>query len=351
MFLHEDEAKAAAHDLWLADRRANQMKAIDDEQDKQLLPDDETWTFCVNGPVKADCRITRVGCFFAEKAARVAWLAEMRSHQMEPISKEQGERIDPQELVWYAGNGVVEEDRLIVVFPSLEKGQLYFSARAAQAALDRAKGVESHETPVGETQPKEAATDETQDKAMKPVEHKLPDIPSWAPPLPEGYVPLGFGGTFKVERPFGGGCSTKVSPKWDAWHMDIGWCGDKTSGFYIAPRDSEIVRLNFPWLAEEAKKANAKPNHEPISVLDEAKACVCGPRRRDYGTPDENFGRIADLWNVHLKDKLAKPMTPGDVAMMMILLKVARQANSPKRDNLVDIAGYAQCASELKEEK
>ena len=164
LFLHEDEAKAAAHDLWLADRRANQMKAIDDEQDKQLLPDDETWTFCVNGPVKADCRITRVGCFFAEKAARVAWLAEMRSHQMEPISKEQGERIDPQELVWYASNGVAQEDRLIVVFPSLEKGQLYFSQKATQAALDKAKSVESHETPVGETQGKEVVTGDTRCK-------------------------------------------------------------------------------------------------------------------------------------------------------------------------------------------
>lgn len=156
------------------------------------------------------------------------------------------------------------------------------------------------------------------------------------------------------------------------------------------PRDSEIVILNYPWLKDEAgdkpsPTSKSVASHETTSnetkaekvstgetqkprewqdipqpltprkptqtVLEEAMKCVGGPRRRDYGTPDENFGRIADLWNVHLKGKLAKPVTPGDVAMMMILMKVARQANSPKRDNLVDIAGYAQCASELKEEK
>lgn len=146
---------------------------------------------------------------------------------------------------------------------------------------------------------------------------------------------------------------------------------EQRDAFYAAPRDSEIARLNYPWLNGETgdkPSPTAKPvaSHETPSgetqakevstgetqtVLEEAMKCVGGPRRRDYGTPDENFGRIADLWNVHLKGKLSKPVTPGDVAMLMILLKVARQANSPKRDNLVDIAGYAQCASELKEDK
>ena len=80
------------------------------------------------------------------------------------------------------------------------------------------------------------------------------------------------------------------------------------------------------------------------TILEEAAKCVTGPRRRDYGTPDENFGLIASLWSVQLKHEV----TPMQVALCLILLKVARQANSPKRDNLVDIAGYAQCASELK---
>jgi hypothetical protein len=32
---------------------------------------------------------------------------------------------------------------------------------------------------------------------------------------------------------------------------------------------------------------------------------------------------------------------------MMVLLKLSRDANSPKRDNAVDIAGYAQLMEEV----
>ena len=31
-------------------------------------------------------------------------------------------------------------------------------------------------------------------------------------------------------------------------------------------------------------------------VLDRAKACVCGERQEDYGTPENNFRFIAELW-------------------------------------------------------
>ena len=36
-----------------------------------------------------------------------------------------------------------------------------------------------------------------------------------------------------------------------------------------------------------------------------------------------------------------------DVAVMMILLKIARVASSKKSDNWVDIAGYAACGGEI----
>lgn len=100
------------------------------------------------------------------------------------------------------------------------------------------------------------------------------------------------------------------------------------------------------WTQEEIDKAALKKH---ASILDEAKAATSGDRQRDYGTPDDNFGLIASLINAYLGDKLAKPLTATDVALMMILTKIARQRNRNKRDNLVDIAGYAACASELKE--
>lgn len=77
-------------------------------------------------------------------------------------------------------------------------------------------------------------------------------------------------------------------------------------------------------------------------LLDEAKRIVCGDRDRQYGKPEDNFEKISKLWSYYL----THPISNGDVAMMMILLKVAREGEKHKHDNLVDIAGYAECAAE-----
>lgn len=86
-----------------------------------------------------------------------------------------------------------------------------------------------------------------------------------------------------------------------------------------------------------------------ISILDEAMHATAGDRRRDYDRASANHQRIAGVWNWYVSarpDPLA-PLTPLDCAQMMILLKVARAAHHPKRDNFVDIAGYAKCASQI----
>ena len=85
-------------------------------------------------------------------------------------------------------------------------------------------------------------------------------------------------------------------------------------------------------------------------ILDAAKACVCGQREEDYGTPEDNFGMIADLWSVYMRKKCvaAVCILPEDVAAMMALLKIARiSAGSAKADNWVDLAGYAACGGEI----
>lgn len=85
----------------------------------------------------------------------------------------------------------------------------------------------------------------------------------------------------------------------------------------------------------------------PDSITDEAKAVVSGERAADYGDVNESFARIAQLWSAYTGVML----TDWDVAQMMILLKVSRAKTSRKRDTLVDIVGYAECASKLEEPK
>ena len=80
-------------------------------------------------------------------------------------------------------------------------------------------------------------------------------------------------------------------------------------------------------------------------ILDTAIKTVCEDRQDSYGKPEDNFAIIAGLWSGYLGDVLLKA---EDVAIMMILLKIARiQTGKYKPDNYIDIAGYAACAAEV----
>ena len=88
-------------------------------------------------------------------------------------------------------------------------------------------------------------------------------------------------------------------------------------------------------------------------VLEEALKCVNGEREKQYGNPEDNFRRIADLWSTYLTslfedEKIVVDIDPIDVAKMMILFKIARSnGDKDKLDNYVDILGYGACAAEI----
>ena len=86
---------------------------------------------------------------------------------------------------------------------------------------------------------------------------------------------------------------------------------------------------------------------ERVEVLREAASLISGDREQDYGPPDRNFATIAGLWSQILRTEI----TSQQVALCMIQLKMARMVNGggTKRDSLVDIAGYAGLAWELRD--
>ena len=77
-----------------------------------------------------------------------------------------------------------------------------------------------------------------------------------------------------------------------------------------------------------------KPIDETIAT--EAIELVTGDRQSTYGHPAKNFEDTARLWSVILGIEV----TPQQVALCMVQLKLAREVFSPKRDNLVDAIGY-----------
>ena len=103
----------------------------------------------------------------------------------------------------------------------------------------------------------------------------------------------------------------------------------------------------------EKKAADARQEPEPWTrqrVLSEAERCVCGQREQDYGTPEDSFNIIADLWAVYLKGCGVSIdfLESHDVAIMMALLKIARISENPQHmDSWVDLAGYASCGGEI----
>lgn len=79
-------------------------------------------------------------------------------------------------------------------------------------------------------------------------------------------------------------------------------------------------------------------------ILDTAETYICSQREAEYGTPEDNFKSIAELWSYWLGVEIYA----HDVAVMMALLKVARlKTGQPKEDTYIDACGYMAIAAEI----
>lgn len=79
-------------------------------------------------------------------------------------------------------------------------------------------------------------------------------------------------------------------------------------------------------------------------ILEEALRITKGDRNASYGPPDQDFQRTAQMWSA-IK---GVPFEAREVALFMVALKLSRETHQRKRDNWVDIAGYARCGSMCK---
>lgn len=133
------------------------------------------------------------------------------------------------------------------------------------------------------------------------------------------------------------------------WLSAAGW--DRGRGWKDG--DPPIIRR----VKEAVRRAEQTREPQPVtkkSVLEAAIQTVAD-RGVPYGGVEDNFNRIASLWQAHLENRYASPdfaafpvIDAADVAMMMALMKIARlEANPSHADSWIDVAGYAACGGEI----
>lgn len=86
------------------------------------------------------------------------------------------------------------------------------------------------------------------------------------------------------------------------------------------------------------------------SILTEAADLVTGSRGHDYGHPAPDHDAIGLAWSAILTHTLKEDMliTGEQVALCLAAMKLVRHAvGHPKRDNLVDLVGYALCVDTI----
>lgn len=101
---------------------------------------------------------------------------------------------------------------------------------------------------------------------------------------------------------------------------------------HLGPEQAEAL-TSFVRLLDKYKPAR--------TVLTDAAAIVNGDREKTHGEPGKNLEAIASMW----RPIFGTRVTPEQVCLAMIALKVARAVNSPShRDHWTDIVGYVALA-------
>lgn len=98
----------------------------------------------------------------------------------------------------------------------------------------------------------------------------------------------------------------------------------------------------------------ANPSPKPESILAEAERIVNGERAVDYGDSTANMERIGKITELSLSQaewaKLDARSIPATVvAKILMAVKLGREAHTHKRDNLVDLCGYAEILNRAQE--
>tara|TARA_R100000687_G_scaffold80655_1_gene76429 strand:- start:290 stop:646 length:357 start_codon:yes stop_codon:yes gene_type:complete len=88
------------------------------------------------------------------------------------------------------------------------------------------------------------------------------------------------------------------------------------------------------------------------SFFNELSISLSANKHDEHGDFKKTHEKIAEIWNLVLKEKLSQPLKASDVSTLMMALKLARMIMPGiNDDNYTDIAGYAAITKILKREE
>jgi hypothetical protein len=129
-----------------------------------------------------------------------------------------------------------------------------------------------------------------------------------------------------------------------------GW--EKSKGANLEHHCSTLMGLktfdeNYYSLDHNKKEVDEK-EVDDRSICEIADHLVSSDRQSTYGHPYDNFKDIGRVWGMILD---LPDIDPEKVGLMMAGVKIAREKFLPKRDNLIDLCGYAKTVDLIQEKK
>lgn len=157
--------------------------------------------------------------------------------------------------------------------------------------------------------------------------------------------------TWRRSEPDEDGIGYEISEGYDTggntvyclWETNTTNDNSELIGKWTKPDEYDWLDIESTWLSLVPGDNVQIAVTPPKTILEEARDLVYGDRNAQYGHPKDDYAKVATMWSAFLGVEIS----PHQAASMMIFIKMSRLAHEPKRDTIVDIAGYAEVVARI----